>query len=400
MVNNKMNKDKNFEKIVKDKLESGMSIKNYKAMCEILEQEEKKLGNSRYGQLKDWERYFNWEKTGHKFYIKEVYDVPKEKVDNRGKNKNSRNNRTKYLNNIENLVLNLLAQGSYLGYGKVFLSKSKMLKELEMINENYMFCKMRMPKLSEFMDIDINVVKDWFDSTSKMLEGNLDSALNRLKSQCLVLWSKEITIAKVITDNGKILKDKIVDEYDEEIISYSYHADKNVALQYREGTEDEKRFILHTERVILEEMNFKNKGEIIVCGRWDEFIERVNNVLLDKMDIAFYYKSYKILFNRDHILEKAIEIEDFKLSEFEEVVQKDNLNKGVLSRTSGNAFNRHKRAKEEKDKIIGESHNNVIEFRSKDNYMDNTKKLNDNLIKPSAKDIRNSVKQTKFNKTK
>jgi len=385
-----------IEEIIKIKLSIGMIIKNYKEMCFILEEKEKK-GKSRLLQIANWERYFKWHKDGQKFIINEVFEMPIDKIDNRGK---TENNKAKYLTNIESLILNLLVQGGSLGYGKVFLSKNKILRELKMINNNYAFCKLRLPKLSEFMNIDNEVIKEWYDSTSRMLESNLDSALKNLESQSLIFWSKEITIAKAIPlaeiNKNKISKTKVIDQYDEEIINYDYYATNEVVLQYREGTDDEKRFILYTEKEILKEMGLDNKSQVIACGLWQDFIERVNNILLDKLNIAFYYKSYKILFNLEHVLEN-IDINDFKLTDFIETIEKKKLNEGIINRIENNAINRQERAKKKKEKIIGKTRDEKIIFRSDDNYINNTNKLSDNLINSNAKDIRSDVKKIKLN---
>jgi len=387
-----------IEEIIKIKLSIGMAIKNYKEMCVLLEEKEKK-GKSRLLQIANWERYFKWHKDGQKFIIDEVFEMPIEKIDNRGK---TENNKAKYLTNIEKLVLNLLVQGGSLGYGKIFLSKSKILKELKMINDNYSFCKLRLPKLSEFMNIDKEVIQEWYDSTSRMLENNLDSALKNLESQSLIFWSKEITVAKAIPiaeiNKPKVSKTKTVDQYDEEIINYDYFATNKVVLRYREGTDDEKRFILYTEKEVLKEMGFDNKSQIIACGKWQDFIENVNNILLDKLNIAFYYKSYKIIFNIEHILEETIEIDDFKLDKIDQSIEKGKLNRDIIERIENNTTNRHERAKKAISKILGKPKNNTVLFRSKDNYIDNNNKLNDNLINSNAKDIKNDVKKIKLEK--
>lgn len=56
-------------------LKVGMNIKNYKEMCDILK-EESTTGKSKQLQLERWLRYFDYEKDGHKFVIKEIYDTP------------------------------------------------------------------------------------------------------------------------------------------------------------------------------------------------------------------------------------------------------------------------------------------------------------------------------------
>lgn len=58
-----------------DNIKSNMVVKNYKEMCLILG-EKTTDGNSKKAQLKEWERYFDYEKQGHKFIIKEIYATP------------------------------------------------------------------------------------------------------------------------------------------------------------------------------------------------------------------------------------------------------------------------------------------------------------------------------------
>ena len=82
-----------------ENLSVGQSIKNYKKLCILLD-EEPKTGKSRQLQLRDWERYFRYSKVGNKFVIKEIYLEPKEKIDNRkgnsGTSEGSRNNNDIY----------------------------------------------------------------------------------------------------------------------------------------------------------------------------------------------------------------------------------------------------------------------------------------------------------------
>lgn len=72
-------------------LKIGMTIKNYKQLCELLNQEVE-FGNSKKSQLLEFERYFDWEKIGQKFIITDVYDTPLDKEDKR----KFGNNRGKY----------------------------------------------------------------------------------------------------------------------------------------------------------------------------------------------------------------------------------------------------------------------------------------------------------------
>lgn len=70
-----------------ENLHEGQVVKNYKSLCEILNVEARKSGsNSHKAQLKDFNRYFEFEKQGHKYIIKNIYDKPKDKIDNRSNN--------------------------------------------------------------------------------------------------------------------------------------------------------------------------------------------------------------------------------------------------------------------------------------------------------------------------
>lgn len=64
-------------------LKEGMVIKNYKVLCELLEIEAT-TSNSKLAQFKELERYINYEKQGQKFIIKEIFDEPIKKEENKG----------------------------------------------------------------------------------------------------------------------------------------------------------------------------------------------------------------------------------------------------------------------------------------------------------------------------
>ena len=73
------------------KLYVNQIFKNYKELCAFFD-EKPTTGCSKQAQFKEWERYFSYRKEGNKFVITEVFDTPKEKVDNRANNY-SRNNK-------------------------------------------------------------------------------------------------------------------------------------------------------------------------------------------------------------------------------------------------------------------------------------------------------------------
>ena len=84
--------DKLYE-IVKNNLYVGLVIKNYKLMCELLEDEEKN-GKGRNYQFINWKRFFDFIKEKQKFIITKIFTNPKPKIHN--KNNNNRKNFTQF----------------------------------------------------------------------------------------------------------------------------------------------------------------------------------------------------------------------------------------------------------------------------------------------------------------
>ena len=93
-----------FGEIDTSKLEIGMTVKNYKVLCELLGQDVKD-GKSKKYQLEDFARYFDWEKSGQKFIISDIYDTPLTKEDKRKLGNNSI-----YVKCIEVILLQYLSK--------------------------------------------------------------------------------------------------------------------------------------------------------------------------------------------------------------------------------------------------------------------------------------------------
>jgi len=192
-----------------------------------------------------------------------------------------------------------------------------------------------------------------------------------------------------------------MDKYDEEQIDYKYRADDEIQLNYREGTDKEKTFILETEKDIMKELGCDSKQKIIKLGMWETFKNKVDDIVLKKLNIAFYYKSYKILFNEKHIKEAIDDIYGkCELVEDEKISSKYLINSDVMDRTITNAENRHEKALEEKSKIIGRMKNDKegkrTKRRAEENYIDDNIELGNSLIFINATNIKDSVKKTKL----
>lgn len=151
----------------------GMIIKNYKELCAILN-ETAKTGKAKQLQLKNWKRYFDWEKDGQKFIIVDIYDTPLPKEDLRRKGNNSI-----YKNYIELILLQYLSKQE--GYKKTF-TKRNWLELLGMINSKY--GKEPKNKLKQ-LDYSINdqEITLFYIRSNKKLERVLHDALSNLQEK-------------------------------------------------------------------------------------------------------------------------------------------------------------------------------------------------------------------------
>jgi len=257
------------------------------------------------------------------------------------------------------------------------------------------------------MNINKETVEEWYDLNDDMLERNLNQALNSLENQSLITSEKELTVAEAIPlaeikkDGTEIVKRKYIDKYDEEQIDYKYRADDEIQLNYSEGTDKEKAFIKKTEKDIMNELGCDSKQKVIKFGMWETFKTKVDNIVLKELNIAFYYKSYKILFNEEHIKEAIDDIYGrCELTEDEKLASKYLLNTDIVDRTHTNAENRHSKALEEKLKIIGKLKDDLngqrTKRRSTENYLSDNIELGNNLIVINAINIKDNVKKTKI----
>jgi hypothetical protein len=368
-----------------ENLIEGIEIKNYKVLCELLEITPS-AGNTKKSQFKELDRFCKYHKEGNKYIIDTIFEEQKEKEDLRKYNGGDHNN-IEYIQTIETLVLNLLAEQNK---GIIFLSRYSILNKLKMINDNYSFCKTRVPKLSQLINIDKEYIYEFYDTTDGTLQRNLEKALNNLQNKCLVIWSKEITVCEAINNGGQIEEICYKDQYDEEVHIYKNKLD----LNHREATDEEKQFILYHEKEVIKELDKSGKQEIIRCKLWDTFKNMMKERLI-REGIIFYYDSYKIICNEEHIYEEITEIYDLLLTKSEKKNNEDLLNQAIVERLQENLQKRKNRTDKEMEHIIGIPKDEKLKLRSKENYMDNNEELIKTLIDKNNPNIKSKVKRQK-----
>lgn len=351
----------------------GDTYKNYKELCIVLG-EKTKTGNAKKAQLKEWERFFKYEKEGNKFIITHVYDIPLPE----------NNNKTKYIPTIEKLILDKVVQ--FGNKGKVFISKSQLMQELKMINENYTFAKYKQLRLAKHMNISLEEVEEFYMTSDDLLKRNIEAALNSLRNQSLIFWTNAMTLCFIETHAETNVKNKIkatkeekTNEYNENTVSFS--AIKPVSYQtFRKATKEEIELILQVEKEILDKYNCKSISEIFKKGLKNKFYKEVKEILFDTANIYYYFNSYEIIANEKYIYSKWEELQELQLELDERETFKNNLNYDIMERINHNAERRHLKAIE----TIQEDALEKIKSRSNENYLNNNYKLTNTLINKDA----------------
>lgn len=285
------------------KLEIGMTVKNYKVLCELLGQDVKD-GKSKKYQLEDFARYFDWERSGQKFIISDIYDTPLTKEDKRKLGNNSI-----YVKCIEVILLQYLSKQE--GYART-LTKRNWWEMLGVVNHKYG----RTPE-NDLKDLDYTItsweVRHFYQRCNKKLEQILFSALNSLKNRKLITY--EIQTIIVATD-----------ERNKE--------------RYFDANDIQKKQILEVERYVLHNvMGYEKMFQVFIKFQQSDFYQKVNDILYQQYRWKYYFKQIKVIYTYDGIKEA--------LPELEMKLQKELLNKKVVDYLNSNAKDLYEKNKAE-----------------------------------------------------
>lgn len=210
-------------------IQSGLQVKNYKQLCQLLHQPEYG-GTQKKHQLKEFERYFSYERSGHKFLIKDVYTTPLPSITIRGGNNN------KYIKNIESILLSYLLQQEG---NKTYLTKYSLYKILGMINKDYILYRRNYTPLLELSsDMTQFEIEHFFERCDIKLNSIMKSAINSLEKRHVIKTTY--------------------------IYQIGYYEDKQDFSSWiiRDATEYEVQAILQTEQKVLNSFGLRSKQDI------------------------------------------------------------------------------------------------------------------------------------------
>lgn len=260
------------ETIDTSKLKIGMTVKNYRVLCELLG-EAVKAGDSRKAQLKNFARFFDWEKIGQKFIISDIYTSPLDKEDGRKSGNNSI-----YVKCIEVILLQYLSKQD--GYMRT-LTKRDWWELLGIINHKY---GKVLEKDLQSLDSTVTSweVKHFYQRCNKKLEQILFSSLNSLKSRKLITYEIQTIISQ---------------------------KDAKGDWQYFEANDDQKKKILEMEHYVLHVMmGYEKMFQVFISFRQAEFYRKVTELLRKKYGWNHYFKQIKIIYTPEGVKDALPEL--------------------------------------------------------------------------------------------
>lgn len=339
--NNVYNED--IQEIDTTGLEIGMVIKNYKELCKILGQDVKD-GKSKKYQLENFKRYFDFEKSGQKFVIIDIYDIPLTKEDRRKLGNNSI-----YVKYIELILLQYLSKQE--GYTKTF-TKRNWWELLGMVNRKYNKISKKQLKQIDYVITQFEI-DHFYQRCNKKLEQILFSALNNLQNRKLLIWEMQ-TVIVGFDEKGK--------------------------EKYFLANDEDKKKILQAERHILKNvMGYEKIIQVFCRFKQNEYYKLVNDRIYELYGWHHYFKQIKLIYTQKDVLE-AIQQSEIEL-------QKSILNEKIIKVLNDNAQEKYNTEKQKLDEL----HNNLIWgnyksiTRSKvwdipDTYLEAQRILTDELI--------------------
>lgn len=356
-------KEKGFDRMsliekVKE-LKIGQEFKSYRAVCQALGESVKNGGKSKEAQMKEWARYFNHRKDGNKWIITELYHAPLDKYDGRSLLSGG----SVYTDDLQTLILMLAdMQGKK---NNLLITRNNLIMQLGLVNVNYKTGKHYPLGMEEVLNVESEVLSDFFTSTDRNLKRMIETAMNKLDKKSLIRWRK----ARVLKRNG---------EEESEV-----------------ATREEDERILEVERRVMDELGCKDEAEVIFRGFSQTYYNQVVMTLNNEynFNLDYYFRAYEIIYSK-----KFIQMELNKLPLEDRQMASKRLNQNLQNNLCTNAKNRQRRVRkklvEHQNWTLDKSNMGLkpvslsaIEMaRNKETYIESTQKLIQTTINPKEED--------------
>jgi len=327
----------NIEKLKNKINEDGNELKSYRDLCNALEIKPKG-GNQKKAQLKELERYIKLSKgKGYRLIVDEIYDTPKPE------SKKS----SVYGGIVQILLTDFFIKA---GVEKMYITKSYLMQQVNLINKNYRKNKKNAKEYSISNSINEHTLHDFFDTTDSTLGGVIETALKALQNKAIILFTE----------------DHIVRQSETSV--------------YRMATDSERRVILKTRDKLLKKYGYSSIRKILFSEHQHQYKKETSEILKEEIGVSNVFKGYNIDILQDSITEKQSKMILKLLSMSESEEYKEELNEIVIDRLLNNAYNRHEKVKMDKVAFGKRTLSKKEEARRSNEYIDEIKIIiNDNI---------------------
>jgi len=353
------------------RLQEGQIFKNYRSLCEFLNQPVKTGSKNKKYQIEEFNRYFEFDKAGkgHSLIITTVYDEPLAKI-----------SKGMYSSLISKLIVDTIVEELDQGNHELLLSNNQLFNMLSMINEKYMYYKNEEnhDQLIEILNVKQQDIDHFYSVTSFRFQSMVESALNHLKNELFLFYTKPMVMIINIGGNR---------------------------TQMQVANEDEIQYITKIRKKVLEEMGYSNinhfrnnkKDKFIYHSKVHEELngnieELKNKKSCNYNGIEFAYQVYKIIFI-DSIEKKQQQINQYLEDNSIEVRQA--LNDLIVSNTNSQYEKRYDKSKQEigiyNNTVLAHLHDyedwkalhtyNQLKFKAGNTYVNHGSRLIDYTIK-------------------
>ena len=228
----------------------------YKELCKILN-EPTKGGKSKQLQLNNWKRFFRYNKEGTKFVIDEIFDTPKEKIDNRHNNGgNSTSNNKELPSLVKNVIDN---EGD-----DFFITNTNLLFKCGIVSRTYRDYKNDKGRLADDSNIPLEYINVAYNVIDSYLRGYIKTALNKIDG---ILYYYQYVL---VDDNNNIVVPNKEEYKQIEIIS----------------------------NTVMQSLNCNDYKQLLSRGLLSVYYYKVNKAILDNELL----KEYNRIFMAYHII--------------------------------------------------------------------------------------------------
>lgn len=244
-----------------EKITVGTVINNYEHFCILTGMPYKNNTNSKNANKKEWRRFYDWRKEGHKFIITEVKETIEARVDGRCNGNNSR-----YVEYTTALLLHYIYSKDAISNNVVEIANKTIYSTIGLHNELYnkkSTINSYIPKI----DITRFNISDFYSRSGNKFNEIKNTTLNNL-----VKTSRVESATSVY---------KINDKY------------------CRTASKEEESEIRAVENIVLLELNLEHMRAVYKAGKESIFFDKVNEQLETKFGWNAY-RTNEIVLNIDH----------------------------------------------------------------------------------------------------